>query len=113
MIQVAAGCLMILGIYQLLTTKHMIKMLIGLNLFELGLNLLIITIGFREGGLAPILTSDQATSALKFVDPLPQAIVLTAIVIGLGVTAVGLTLAKKLYAKHGTYELDQIGGFLS
>lgn len=110
MINIAAIILMLLGIYSLLTTKHIIKMIIGLNLFEIGLNLFIITIGYKSGGIAPILTSQNNSSILNFVDPLPQAIVLTAIVIGFGITAVGLMLAKKIYAEYNTYDIGEIGG---
>ena len=110
MIQIASVVLMILGIYTLLITKHIIKMIVGLNLFEIGLNIFIITIGFNRTGVAPILTKVNSSSALTFVDPLPQAIVLTAIVIGFGLTAVALVLAKKIYAEHQTYNIDEIGG---
>lgn len=112
MIDFAAVVLMLLGLYSLLTTKHIIKMIIGLNIFEVGLNLFIITIGYKSGGIAPILTMQNNTSTLNFVDPLPQAIVLTAIVIGFGITAVALMLAKKMYAKYQTYDLNEIGGKL-
>jgi len=110
MIQISAIVLMLLGIYGLLTTKHIIKMIIGLNIFEVGLNIFIITIGYKTGAVAPILTSQNNSSILNFVDPLPQAIVLTAIVIGFGITAVGLILAKKIYVQHNTYNIDEIGG---
>lgn len=112
MIDFAAIILMLLGLYSLLTTKHIIKMIIGLNVFEVGLNLFIITIGYNSNAVAPILTQQNNTSILNFVDPLPQAIVLTAIVIGFGITAVGLMLAKKMYAEHQTYNIDEIGGKL-
>lgn len=112
MIDFAAIILMLLGLYSLLTTKHIIKMIIGLNVFEVGLNLFIITIGYKSNGIAPILTNQNSTSILNFVDPLPQAIVLTAIVIGFGITAVGLMLAKKMYSEHQTYNIDEIGGKL-
>jgi multicomponent Na+:H+ antiporter subunit C len=108
MMDITAVVLMLLGLYVLLTSKHIIKMIIGLNIFEVGLNLLIITIGYNENGVAPILTKNQ--SVLDFVDPLPQAIVLTAIVIGFGITAVALMVAKKIYAQYGTYDINEIGG---
>lgn len=112
MIQIASVVLMILGIFSLLTTRHIIKMIVGLNLFEIGLNVFIITVGFNRSGVAPILTEQNASSSMVFVDPLPQAIVLTAIVIGFGITAVALALAKKIYGQYGTYDIDEIGGRL-
>ncbi len=62
-------------------------------------------------GVAPILTSNHNNpTAYAFVDPLPQAMVLTAIVIGVGITALALALARKLYKTHGTYDLDEMEG---
>ena len=108
MLQYAAIILMMLGLYGLLSQRNIIKIIISLNIFEIGLNLFIISIGFVAGGIAPILTSTTEAGAI-FVDPLPQALVLTAIVIGVGTTALGLALAKKIYEKYGTFELDEMG----
>lgn len=110
MMDIAAIILMLLGLYSLLTTRHIIKMIVGLNVFELGLNLFIITIGYNADGIAPILT--ESNSITDFVDPLPQAIVLTAIVIGFGITAVALIVAKKMKEEYGTYDINEIGGKL-
>lgn len=108
MINLAAIFLMLIGLYGLLTTHHMIKMIVGLNVFEIGLNLFIISIGFNSNGIVPILT--RTAKVNDFVDPLPQAIVLTSIVIGFGLTALALVLARKMYNTYGTYNLDDIGG---
>lgn len=108
MLQYAAIILIMLGLYGLLTQRNVIKIIVSLNILEIGLNIFIISIGFVEGGIAPIFTSQNNTNALVFVDPLPQALVLTAIVIGVGTTALGLALAKKIYNQHGTFDLDLI-----
>ena len=110
MLQYAGIALMLLGIYGLLIDRNIIKMLVSLNVFELGLNLFIITVGYQKGGIAPILTASHPSSSATFVDPLPQALVLTAIVIGLGTTALGLAFARKMYQKYGTYNLDELRG---
>lgn len=109
MIQYASIILMLVGVYGLLTQKNIIKLLVSLNIFEIGLNIMIISIGYVNGGISPILTSTNNSSKLSFVDPLPHALVLTAIVIGVGTTALGLAFARKLYKKHGTFELDEMG----
>lgn len=109
MIQYASILLMMLGLYGVLTNRNIIKIIISLNVFEIGLNLFIISVAYVKEGVAPILTSDFASSGLQFMDPLPHALVLTAIVIGVGTTALGLAFAKKIYAKYGTYELDEMG----
>ncbi|MBU0996807.1 MAG: cation:proton antiporter subunit C [Firmicutes bacterium] len=109
MIQYAAIILIVFGLYGLLSNRNIIKMIISLNIIEIGLNIFIISVGFVYDGIAPILTSTNSSSALLYVDPLPQALVLTAIVIGVGTTALGLALAKKIYSKYGTFELDEMG----
>jgi multicomponent Na+:H+ antiporter subunit C len=76
---------------------------------EIGLNIFIISIGYVNGGEAPIFSSEATSSALIFVDPLPQALVLTAIVIGVGTTALALAFAKQIYAKYQTFDLDEMG----
>ena len=93
MIQYLSIALMLVGIYGLLSQRNMIKLIVSLNIFEIGLNIFIVSIGFVKDGLAPILTSINNSSALLYVDPLPQAMVLTAIVIGVGITALALALA--------------------
>lgn len=108
MLQYAAIALMMIGLYGLLTNRNIIKIIISLNVLEIGLNIFIISVGFVSGGVAPIFTSDATTPATVFVDPLPQALVLTAIVIGVGTTALGLALAKTIYQTHGTYNLDEL-----
>ncbi len=109
MLQYAAIVLIMLGLYGLLTQRNIIKIIISLNIMEIGLNLFIVSVGFVTGGIAPILTSVNNSSSLLFVDPLPQALVLTAIVIGVGTTALGLALAKNIYQKYGTFEIDEMG----
>jgi len=108
MLQYAAIFMMMIGLYGILTNKNVIKIIISLNVLEIGLNIFIISVGYVKDGIAPILTGSTPAGSI-FVDPLPQALVLTAIVIGVGTTALGLSLAKKMYQKYGTYNLDEMG----
>jgi multicomponent Na+:H+ antiporter subunit C len=108
MLQYAAIVLIMLGLYGILTQRNIIKIILALNILEIGLNLFIVSVGYVDGGLAPILSVENPTTA-GFVDPLPQALVLTAIVIGVGTTAVALAIAKNVYNKYGTFELDEMG----
>ena len=88
--------LTIFGLYGILSQKNMIRIIIGFSLFTTGINIVMVAIGFIRGGTAPIL--DKAGKVIgKYVDPLPQALVLTSIVIGLGVTALMLAYVMKLY----------------
>ena len=98
--------LILLGLWSLLSNKDIIRMIIGFTLFDLGIHIIMISVGYRAGGTAPILT-DLSDIGKSFVDPVPQALVLTSIVIGLGITAFMLTYAVNMYDKKGTLEIDK------
>jgi multicomponent Na+:H+ antiporter subunit C len=99
--------LFLVGLYGVLTRKNIIKIIIGLCIMEYSLNLFFIMIGYIKGGAAPIVDL-SSTRPASYVDPLPQALVLTAIVIGLATTALLLAIAIKLYRKYKTFDIDKI-----
>jgi multicomponent Na+:H+ antiporter subunit C len=103
------GCfgLIFIGFYIVLTKKNLIKVIIGLNFIDTGVNLFLITIGYIRGGTAPIF-SIHSSNPERMVDPIPQALVLTAIVIGVSVLALALSLAIRLYHHYGTLNLRKI-----
>ncbi|MFH0763180.1 MAG: sodium:proton antiporter [Candidatus Omnitrophota bacterium] len=94
------------GIYCLLVKKNLVKKIIGLGIAEYAVNLFFILLGYRAGGEAPIM--DKNTVVTNFVDPLPQALILTNIVIGLGITALMVAVAVRLYEKYNTFDIDQM-----
>jgi len=100
--------LLLIGIWGLLTQKNLIKMVIGFALFDTGIHIIMVSIGYVKNRTAPIL--DQAVetneAAEKIVDPVPQALVLTAIVIGLGITALMLAYVLKMYQKKKSLEIN-------
>ena len=98
--------LFLIGLYGVLAKRNLIKIIIGLSIMEYSLNLFLVLIGYVRGGTAPILTQDLKTSV--FVDPLPQALVLTAIVIGLATTALLLAVAVRLYRKYNTFDIREM-----
>ena len=102
--------LLLTGVWGMLTKKNLIRIVIGFSLFDTGIHLVLVSLGYLKGCTAPIL--DDAVSAKDavalVVDPVPQAIVLTAIVIGLAITALMLTLALKLYEKRKTLDIDAL-----
>jgi len=102
--------LLLLGIYGVIAKKNLVKIVIGLFIIEYAVNLMLILVGYREGGSAPIVTDagNAAREAAVFVDPLPQALVLTSIVIGLGLSALVISLCLRLYEKYGTFDILQI-----
>ena len=104
---VASIGLIAIGLYVMLTKKNFIKVIIGLSLFQTGINMLLIVIGYIRHGTAPIF-SQADLGAENMVDPTPQALVLTAIVIGVAVLALALSLAIRLYEHYGTLNLRKI-----
>ena len=98
-----AAALVIIGIFGILTRKNIIKILLAINILQTGVNLLLVAIGWNPEGIAPIIT-ERTSSVVSFVDPLPQAMVLTAIVIAFGTTALGLIIAINYYRSHGSLE---------
>jgi multisubunit Na+/H+ antiporter MnhC subunit len=94
------------GIYGVLSNRNLIKIILGIVIAEHAVLLLFILVGYRLNGRAPILSPDAPIT--QMVDPLPQAVVLTAIVIGLGTTALLVALAMRLYGKYGTYDITKI-----
>lgn len=94
------------GLYCILRKRNIIKIIMGLIIIEYAVNLFLILIGYRMQGRAPIAAKDQ--EILNMVDPLPQALVLTTIVIGLAVTAVVVCIAIRIYEKYGTFDITKI-----
>ncbi len=104
----SAIALILIGLYAVLMKKNLIKIIIGLSIVDSGINLLLLSLGYLKGGTAPIFSQTVLDSGQKMVDPVPQALVLTAIVIGFGVTAVALSLVIRLYRHHKTLLIDDI-----
>ncbi len=100
--------LIIIGLYAVLNKKHLVKIVIGLSIIDAGINLLFVAVGYISGGTAPIFSPGNEQAASRMVDPVPQALVLTAIVIGFAVTALALSLVIRLYKHHHTANIDQI-----
>lgn len=95
-----------IGLYCVLRKRNLIKIIIGIAIMEYAVNLFFILIGYKTHGRAPIHSSDQ--TILNMVDPLPQALVLTAIVIGLAVIALIAAIAMRVYEKYGTFDITKI-----
>lgn len=95
-----------IGLYGVLRKRNLVKIIIGLGIIEYSMNLFFVLLGYRFGGRAPI--ADQNQGIVNMVDPLPQALVLTSIVIGLGVTALVISIAIRIYEKYGTFDITKI-----
>jgi len=100
--------LIVLGLYTVIVKKNILKIVIGLGIIDYGVNILIISIGYNPGGTAPIFTPGEIKPGTFFVDPIPQALTLTSIVIGACVTAMALSIVIKIYKKYGTLDSTKI-----
>lgn len=101
--------LLTMGLYCLVAKKNIVKKVIGVVIMDYAVNLYLIIVGYKRGGVAPIVEPGMSANMLeRFVDPLPQALVLTSIVIGLGVLALMVSMCIRLYEKHGTFDMSQI-----
>ncbi len=99
--------LMLLGLWGILSQKNLIKIVLGFTIFDTGVNIVMVSIGYLKGKAAPILDVISPTDAVnKIVDPVPQALVLTSIVIGLGVSALMLVYIMKLHHKKNSLDIN-------
>jgi multicomponent Na+:H+ antiporter subunit C len=105
---IAGMTLIVIGIWGIISRRNIIRMIIGFSLFDTGLHVILVVLGYIRGKAAPILSDPQIReeAVVRIVDPIPQALVLTAIVIGLAVTALMLTYALKLYQKRKSLDID-------
>ena len=111
MIYALCFVLILIGLYGVVVKKNVVKIVISLAIMEYAIHLLLILIGYRHGGEAPILEKGgpaAATLAQQAVDPLPQVLVLTAIVINLGVLALLVAMCVRLYERYGTFDITEM-----
>ena len=101
--------LILIGLWGMLTQRNMIRMIIGFSLTDTGIHMVMVSIGYVTGGTAQIINDavPMADAVNRVVDPVPSALVLTAIVIGLGVTAVMLAFAVRIYKARNTLNIDE------
>lgn len=104
---ITIGAIYAAAIY-LILRRSIVKLVIGLAVLSHAGNLLIMTSAGLERGRIPIMGPDEKTLQGDFPDPVPQALVLTAIVIAFGVLAFSLTLFRRAYETVGTDDLDQM-----
>lgn len=105
-----ATVMLLIGLYAIVARRNLIKIAIGVAITEYAVNLFLILLGYRARGVPPILGKgmDLEKFAKSSVDPLPQALTVTSIVIGLGVMALLVALVLRLYEKYGTLDESEI-----
>ena len=104
---VAAILLFGIGLTNLLIQKNLIKKIIGLNIMDTAIYLLLATQGYIEGRMAPIIV-DGNTDPTLYINPVPSGLVLTGIVVSVSVSALMLALTIRLYKRFHTLNLDEI-----
>ncbi|MEM7401133.1 MAG: cation:proton antiporter subunit C [Pseudomonadota bacterium] len=96
--------LMMLGFYIVISDSNLIKKMIGLSIFQTSVFILFISMSKVDGGTAPILAEKFTT----YSNPLPHVLILTAIVVGVATTALGLAIIARIHAAYGTIDEDII-----
>ena len=96
--------LMMAGLYIVMASGHLVKKIIGLNIFQTSVFIFFISMGKVSGGTAPILKEGITV----FSNPLPHVLILTAIVVGVATTALGLAIAVRIHEAYSTVEEDEI-----
>lgn len=107
-----SAAFIVVGLYAAIFLDNVIKKIIGIAFIEEGANLFIITLGYKAGGVVPIIMPGMTQNwfAANSAYPLPQALVLTSIVIGASTLAVMLAIAMILYRKYGTLSASELLG---
>lgn len=106
-------CLMMIGLYIVISRGNYVKKIVGLNIFQVAVFLLYISIGKVTGGTAPIFPIDytgyiQDPTGIIYSNPLPHVLILTAIVVGVATTALGLALIVRIKEEFGSIEEDTV-----
>ncbi|MBC7195700.1 MAG: cation:proton antiporter subunit C [Deferribacterales bacterium] len=96
--------LILIGFYSIIANGNLIKKVIGLNILSTAIILFYISISKVEDGSAPI----YAEGVVRYDNPLPHVLMLTAIVVGVAITAVALSIVLKIHEHYGTIEEDEI-----
>ncbi len=108
LLAVVAGVLYATGLY-LMLRRRLAQLIIGLGLLSNGSNMLIFAAAGVTRSRPPLIAEPAAATVLPFADPVPQALILTAIVIGFGVLAFSLVLAHRVHLSQDSDDIDSIG----
>jgi multicomponent Na+:H+ antiporter subunit C len=107
--------LLVVGLYGMMAKNNLMKKLIGMNIFQWAIILFFISVGAKRGATVPIVTWAHGhepqtiiARAAEYVNPLPHALMLTAIVVGIATTGIALALLVALYKRYNTIEEDEI-----
>ncbi len=107
---IASVVLVIIGLYAILFKRNLIKIAMGITVLESGVNLFLVTLGYRENAVAPIYTNLPGGTSIPegMTLPVPQALTLTSIVIGVAVLALMLSFVVRVYQHYGTLDSREV-----
>lgn len=103
----AAG-LFLIGLYGILAAGNLIRKLMAMNILQTAVIVFFITLAAKSGGQPPLAPKDLAAPASEYVNPLPHALMLTAIVVGVSITGVALALVIRIHRRYGTLEEPEL-----
>lgn len=107
--------LLVVSLYSMMTKNNLMKKVIGMNIFQWAIILFFISIGAKRGATIPIIAGthghdaqSMAVRATEYVNPLPHALMLTAIVVAIATTGIALALLVAIYQRYNTIEEDEV-----
>ncbi len=106
--QVVAVILFGIGFTALFLHRNLFKKVIGLNIMDGSVYLLLASNGYVTGGNTPIVKPEEVVDASLYINPIPTGLVLTGIVVSVSITAVSLALLQRLHRDYGTLDIDEI-----
>ena len=102
--------LLAIGVYGMIVCSNYMKKLMCMNILQVAIIFFFLTFGQKDGSTLPVTMAEELVNAETYINPLPHALMLTAIVVSLGVTGVGLALLMKIRDIYGTIEEEEITG---
>ena len=105
----AIAVLFLLGLFGMMAQRNLVKKLMAMNIMQVAIIMFFVNLAQKAGGTFPvILPGDYAPEAASYVNPLPHALMLTAIVVGLSTTGVALALLMRIHRRYGTLEETEV-----
>lgn len=104
---VVAVILFGVGFLNVLLQQNLVKKVVGFNIMDSAVFLLLASLGYIEGAAAPIV-GEGAVNPSLYINPIPSGLVLTGIVVSVSITAFSLALIQRIYKRYGTVELNEI-----
>lgn len=103
---ITAAVLFAIGLVNVMVQQNLIKKVVGFNIMDSAVFLLLASLGYVDGGVAPVV-GDRGYDPL-YINPIPSGLVLTGIVVSVSITAFSLALIQRIYRRYGTIELDEL-----